>query len=140
MSIRIVLGWKMSDGLTELSNVKIRHYILDENRRIKAVGLYEWAQWYEEDARLAASGATCKRVVKQEHVGDAKVSTVFLALDHNWDPDGPPILWETMVFGGEFDEIQDRCSGGIEQAEAMHERMMAKVTGGGVVRSFNFDE
>jgi hypothetical protein len=35
-------------------------------------------------------------------IGDVRVSTVFLSLDHNWGH-GPPLLWETMVFGGELD-------------------------------------
>lgn len=38
------------------------------------------------------------RIVKQEYVGKLYVSTVFLGLDHSWVIDGPPILWETMVF------------------------------------------
>lgn len=41
------------------------------------------------------------KIVKQEHVQivdtDYRVSTVFLELDHNWN-DGPPELWETMIF------------------------------------------
>jgi hypothetical protein len=28
------------------------------------------------------------------------VSTVFLGLDHNWGPGGPPVLFKTMVFRG----------------------------------------
>jgi hypothetical protein len=51
---------------------------------------------------------------------------VFLGLDHNWGK-GPPILWETMCFGGEMDDEMARCSGSREQAEAMHERMVSKV-------------
>lgn len=35
------------------------------------------------------------------------VSTVFLWLDHGWGG-GPPILFETMIFGGEHDGYQDR--------------------------------
>ena len=47
--------------------------------------------------------------------GDPKkqitISTVFLALDHNYGLSGPPVLWETMVFrenGAKLpDEIAD---------------------------------
>jgi hypothetical protein len=60
-------------------------------------------------------------------IGDAKVSTVFLGLDHSFSEDGPPILWETMVFGGELDQETDRCSGTREQAEAMHKKMCEQV-------------
>lgn len=59
-------------------------------------------------------------------VGDSKISTVFLGLDHSFGSSSP-VLWETMVFGGELDQEQDRCSGSREQAEAMHARMVEKV-------------
>ena len=36
-------------------------------------------------------------------VGDAEVSTVFLGTDYRHLGDGPPILWETMIFGGAHD-------------------------------------
>jgi hypothetical protein len=93
------------------------HYILDENKNPKPANLHEWAKWFEGNRN---------RIVKQETVGDAKVSTVFLGLDHSWGI-GPPILWETMVFGGKYDQEQDRCSGGWIDALQMHERMVAKV-------------
>lgn len=46
------------------------------------------------------------------------VSTVLLGLDHNWG-DGPPLIFETMIFGGEYDEYQERYST-REQAEEGH--------------------
>lgn len=55
--------------------------------------------------------------------GDATVSTVFLGLDHRYG-DGPPQLFETLVFGGPFDGWMDRCAT-WEQAEAMHEKAVA---------------
>lgn len=69
------------------------------------------------------------RIVKQEHIGDLFVSTVFLGLDHSFG-DGPPILWETMVFKkGTYDDLKmDRCSGTREQALAMHQAMVERVT------------
>ena len=36
-----------------------------------------------------------------------RVYTVFLCFDHSWG-DEPPLLWESMVFGGEHDEEQVR--------------------------------
>jgi hypothetical protein len=47
------------------------------------------------------------RVLAKTDVGDYEVSTVFLGIDHSHSPDGPPILWETMVFG-EDAEYQER--------------------------------
>ena len=68
------------------------------------------------------------RFVDHTTVGESEVSTVFLGLDHQFGK-GPPILWETMVFGGKHNHDQDRCSGSREQAEAMHQKMVNKVKG-----------
>lgn len=58
------------------------------------------------------------RHVAQEHVGGVRVSTVFLGFDHNIFGD-IPLLFETMIFGGEHDGYQERCSTWTE-AEKMH--------------------
>lgn len=47
------------------------------------------------------------RRVAQDYVGEIHVSTVFLPINHSWG-DGPPILFETMVFGYGADEYQWR--------------------------------
>jgi len=83
------------------------HYILDGHKAVPA-DLMTWAKWFEKADR---------RVAKMEKDG-VKVSTVFLGLDHQW-VEGPPLLFETMIFGGEHDEYQERCPT-WEQAEAMH--------------------
>jgi hypothetical protein len=59
------------------------------------------------------------------------ISTVFLGLDHNFDPNGPPILFETIVFNGPLDEWQKRyvsydfAEHGHKQAVALVERALA---------------
>jgi hypothetical protein len=65
-------------------------------------------------------------IVSRESIGEVVVSTVFLGLNHRWG-EGSPILWETMVFGGKLDMEQDRCSGSLEQAQAMHRDMVVAV-------------
>ena len=39
---------------------------------------------------------------------DVVVSTVWLGINHNWYDDGPPIIFETMVFGGPRDQEMER--------------------------------
>jgi hypothetical protein len=74
-------------------------YILDETGTpVPEPDLYKWGKWFESMGN---------RVLQQDMVGDVKVSTVFLGLDHNWG-EGEPVLWETMVFGGKLDMEQDR--------------------------------
>jgi hypothetical protein len=80
-------------------------FILDEDDHpVRATSLEAWAAWMEtHDAR---------RVVQVDRLdaddGDTRVSTVFLGLDHNWTGQGPPLLWETMVFGTPLDGEQVR--------------------------------
>lgn len=51
-----------------------------------------------------------KRIVAQETLRTGeRVSTVFLALDHGYG-DEPPVVFETMVFGGDYDEYTWRYS------------------------------
>jgi hypothetical protein len=85
-------------------------YILDGHTPVEATSLLEWAEWTEKNREA--------RRVAIDMIDNVKVSTVFLGLDHNWG-DGPPILFETMIFGGPSDGFQDRCST-WEEAEAMH--------------------
>lgn len=58
------------------------------------------------------------RIIRSHWFGDIHVSTVFLGLDHDHslDPDAPPVLFETMIFGGQLDTYQDRYA---TEAEAI---------------------
>jgi hypothetical protein len=92
-----------------------------------------WARWLE--------GADQKRIVQQTRLfkdepNEALVSTVFLGLDHDFYGAGPPLLFETMVFGGLMNDYQHRCTT-YEQAQAMHIATVEEViklggTGGNV--------
>jgi len=67
-----------------------------------------------------------QRRVRLDTVGPMTVSTVFLGLDHNYGPEGPPLLFETMVFGPAFDQMYWRCATYL-QAEEMHDTVLAVV-------------
>lgn len=87
-------------------------YILD-GKTPKPATLMEWAEWME----------TADRHVAVAEIGGVTVSTVFLGLDHQFG-DGPPLLFETMIFDGIEDRYQGRCST-WEEAEAQHEQACA---------------
>ena len=57
---------------------------------------------------------------------DVHVSTVFLGLDHSFSNEGPPLLFETMVFGGVCDENMRRYAT-WDEAVAGHEEMIDDV-------------
>jgi hypothetical protein len=50
-----------------------------------------------------------RRVAFDALPGGVSVSTVFLGLDHQFGG-GPPLLFETMIFGGPQNDYQERCS------------------------------
>jgi len=101
-------------------------YILDGKNPVVCENILEWAKQMGSD----------NRIVEQSQFGDVKVSTVFLGLDHSFggeeplnkqfdenDPFGEevgyikPILFETMIFGGENDQYQERYSTWDEAVE-----------------------
>lgn len=60
------------------------------------------------------------RSLKKTAVGRDIVSTAFLGIDHSFrDDDGPPVLFETMIFGSRLDGEQHRsCT--YEEAMRQH--------------------
>jgi|SRR5688572_6003576 len=70
-----------------------------------------------------------ERIIKKTPMPDgSEVSTVFLGLNHNYG-DEAPILFETMVFGGEYDLFCERYRTYVG-AEAGHERAVKMVLEG----------
>ena len=81
-------------------------YILNGKTPVECNDLIEWVKQMEGK----------NRIVEQSQFGDVKVSTVFLGLDHSFG-DGEPLLFETMIFGSENDQYQDRYSTWDEAVE-----------------------
>jgi len=95
-------------------------YVLVGQTPVPEPNLMKWAFWFENSCRNDG-----RRVAKDELPG-CVVSTVFLGLDHNFFGDGPPILFETMVFADAEAVDQYRCSTWAE-AEAQHQRVVAEL-------------
>lgn len=95
------------------------NYILEDQKIIKVDNLLTWQIWFQE----------ADRTVKKTQIDtDVEVSTVFLGVDHQWST-GPPLLFETMVFGGEFDQDQYRYSTWDEAVQG-HNQIVEKVMAG----------
>lgn len=71
-------------------------------------------------------------------VGDVTVSTVYLGLDHRWG-DGPPLIFETMIFGGPYDQDCWRYSD-ERAARAGHELVSQAVENGWATRDLHVPE
>lgn len=67
-----------------------------------------------------------RKRVTLDTVDGVDISTVFLYHNHSFLPTEPPILYETMVFGGPLDQAQQRYSTWDEAIEG-HEAMLAQV-------------
>ena len=91
------------------------HYILDGRKAVKT-DLMTWAGWIEK---------RIERHVADETINGQRISTVFLGLDHSFGH-GPPLLFETMVFGGPMDQEQARYTT-WEEAETGHKAMVDRV-------------
>lgn len=92
------------------------NYVLNaDGDAVATDDLLKWARWFEK----------AERHLGKDTVGGVTISTVFLGIDHSFGQ-GPPLLWETMVFNGEHDEAQERYST-KEDALAGHARWVGRV-------------
>lgn len=83
-------------------HLHLPYYILVNGEPVKPHSVLEWATWFE-----TAERKLCVDTFTQS--GETvRVSTVFLAIDHNFQQAGEPLLWETMIFGGPLDLFQWR--------------------------------
>lgn len=95
-------------------------YILNGKKPVLCNDLIAWAVWYDK----------ADRSVAQDKINGARISTVFLGTNHNYGMVGhTPILFETMIFGGPYDEYQFRYHTWAE-AEAGHQRVLAALREG----------
>ena len=92
-----------------------RYILNDRNEPIEEPDLLAWARWME----------SADRHVRDSSQDDRRVSTVFLGLDHSFG-DGPPVLFEPMVFLGHDGIEQERYCTWAE-AEEGHARWVAQI-------------
>jgi len=64
------------------------YWILDGKNPVPEPDALKWAQWFEIH----------ERHVDKTIVQGYEVSTVFLGMDHGHSAEGPPVLFETMIF------------------------------------------
>ena len=109
----------MSRMIREFGSEKVnqmKHWILI-NGNIQEATLEEWAEWFENP--------DLRRIDRTEINDDVYVSTVFMGLDHRFE-EGQALLFETMVFGGKYDETQERYST-LGEAKCGHYRIVEQL-------------
>ena len=75
----------------------MKYYVLKENGDFYPVES-DTTEWHKSFANNS---------IAKDEVKGISISTIFLGFDHSWGG-GEPILFETMIFGGENDMYQER--------------------------------
>lgn len=86
------------------------NYILEGKTPVICNDIVKWVTWFAKENR---------HVGNDRLPNDIHVSTVFLGIDHSFISGSEPVLFETMIFGGEHDQYQERYRT-WEEAEAGH--------------------
>lgn len=82
------------------------------------MSLRQWAERFEDDLAY--------KHVRMSMVGEVEVSTVWIGLPQAGSTPERPLIFESMVFGGELDGYAWRWST-LEEAEAGHDQVLAEV-------------
>jgi hypothetical protein len=97
----------------------MKYYKLVGDKVEEVDNCLDWARSFEIE----------NRIVDKTRLDDGvEVSTVFLGIDHNWHGN-KPLLFETMIFGGEHNEYCQRYST-YEQAFEGHWRVVKQLKSG----------
>lgn len=80
----------------------------------KLINLLTWQKLFEDSDY---------KIIKQTELKGCSVSTVWLGLDHRFGSQGKgPLIFETMVFVGDFSEDYCERYETLKEAEEGHER------------------
>jgi hypothetical protein len=96
-------------------------YKLNPDGSIEPCSIDEWGRMFQD-----LHGRTIAK--DRDECGDdsIEVSTVFLGMDHRFSGKGPPVLFETLVFGGPLDGLMERyCT--RDEALAGHQAICLQV-------------
>ena len=80
----------------------------------------EWGAWYEKADR---------RIALTRLQSGVEISTVFLAMDYCFGDNGPPLIYETMVFGGTDTQSCRRYSTWERALEGHSEEVTRQIKG-----------
>lgn len=77
-----------------LKENNIGTYILDDaGEPVRERDTIVWGKWFEAAIKEG------RKHIGDDTVGPYRVSTIFLGVDYDLGGPGPPVLWETMIFG-----------------------------------------
>lgn len=93
------------------------HWIEVDGKPEPVEDVLAWARYFE----------TADRHVGDTTIDGVRISTVFLGVDYNFGPAGPPLLYETMAFGAPDNDDRMRRYATRAEAQAGHEEVCAEI-------------
>ena len=76
-------------------------YILDENKNpVRVANFQDFSEMFDNIEK--------RRVAFTDFGTHGSISTVFLGMDHAYGNNSPPVLFESMIFGGPYADTQER--------------------------------
>lgn len=97
---------------------RLQTYVIGPDHEVRPASMEEWARQFGLERHVA------DQRFGHEGIGEIRISTVFLGLDHRNFGDGPPLVFETMIFGG-GDELDGYTARSSTWAEALVEHRKA---------------
>jgi len=83
-------------------------YFILKNGKIKPATAEEWREWFSDLKNRQVDKTDITN--EPNYPGGNFVSTVCLGISHGFKWDREPILFETMIFGGKYDQNSWRCA------------------------------
>lgn len=97
----------------------MKYYIFNDKKEVICCNGIE--EYLEAKKKYGENVHVC-----YEMVGHIRVSTVLLPIDHSYTVGSKPVIFETCVFGGKYDQRIERYIT-IEEARAGHKKMVNRV-------------
>lgn len=94
-------------------------YVLKDGEPVVEPDREKWARQFSNPSRF----------LFRDRKGTLWVSTVFLGVDHNLTGQGPPVLFETVVFGPTGETLDMNRYETLEQAKAGHKEFCRRYLG-----------
>jgi len=95
----------------------VKTYILENGVVTEEPDMNRWMIWCAKN----------ESHVNLTKVAEYTISTIFLGIDHNFSSEGPPVVFETMLFGENLNEKMVRTST-LKEAKQCHRDAVDFVT------------
>jgi len=117
-TVHVDMGFIARDNTSQfISRLEEVFYILDDEHHIqRATGVQVWDTWMQNFNN---------RIVAQTDINDdLRVSTVFIGINLQSDPDKPPVLFETMIHEAHHGFYHASRYETYEQAQQGHQQIV----------------